>query len=935
MSPERWSRLKEIFGAAIELPDDERTPFVSERCGSDIALRAEVEKLLNAERAPLDNPLLDALSGRLPVVEIERGKMLGPYRVDTIIGQGGMGVVYRGWDTRLDRRIALKVLRPEQVNDPSRRQRLLREARAASQLIHPNVVTIHDVGTEDNVDFIAMEHIDGRPLEQLIPAGGMTCKQAVAYAIQIAGALAGAHAAGIVHRDLKPGNVMVTREGLVKLLDFGLARKSRIGESGVGTLTLEGDLAGTPSYMSPEQVRAEQVDWRSDLFSFGAMLYRMLTGREAFTGASAVETMNAILTAEPAPMSDGAKQIPLGLESVVLHCLEKSPGDRFQSAQDVAFALEAAGVAAGAAIAAPPPVPAWRKYGPWIGAAAAALAVGVLAGRYWLAAKRPLPSVEGRIFAPVTDDAGAELFPTLSPEGAELVYTDKASGNYDLYLRRIGGVESINLTHDSAVDDSQPAWSPDGRRIAFRSERDGGGIFTIRPDGSDTRRVSDAGFNPAWSPDSKRIVFAEEAIVRPEDRSAPVSHLWIADAAGGQKKLLTKEDGVQPSWSPSGRYIAYWAIDRDGDRDLYTIPSDGGTPTRLTRDAYVDWNPVWSPDGAWLYFCSNRGGGMAVWRLPMKESAGEARGAPELVRTPSGYPAHLSFAHDGGRLVYSQLLNTGKLSAVRFEPDRQSVVSEPKEILASPKGAQRPALSPDGNWLAFNSTEQEEQLYVIGADGSGLRQVTSGNYRNRGPRWSPDGKRLSYFTTRTGDWEIWTIGVDGSDARQVTNLAGQNVAWPVWSSDGKRLAYTIFGFNTFLVDPSKEWRAQTPEKLPPFPGQGQLFSGWSWSPDGKMLAGFLGRDDGIALYTLATREYRQITKHGSDPVWLSDSRRLLYHDNGRIHLVDSATGASKEVLSIAPEEVARRGFAVSPDDRHIYFSVSVMQADVWMVEMDR
>ena len=165
------------------------------------------------------------------------------------------------------------------------------------------------------------------------------------------------------------------------------------------------------------------------------------------------------------------------------------------------------------------------------------------------------------------------------------------------------------------------------------------------------------------------------------------------------------------------------------------------------------------------------------------------------------------------------------------------------------------------------------------------------------------------------------------------SLPGQNVAWPVWSADGKRMAYTIFGLNTFLIDPNKEWTAQQPEKLPPFAGKGQLFSGWSWSPDGKTLAGFLNRDDGIVLYDVAARQYRRVTKHGSDPVWLSDSRRLLFHDNGGIHIVDSATGATKEVLSIAPEEVARRGFAVSPDDRHIYFSVSTTQADVWMVEM--
>jgi Tol biopolymer transport system component len=457
----------------------------------------------------------------------------------------------------------------------------------------------------------------------------------------------------------------------------------------------------------------------------------------------------------------------------------------------------------------------------------------------------------------------------------------------------------------------------------------------MRADGSDVQRVSDAGFNPSWAPDGRRIVFAEESISRPEDRSGRVSLLWSVELASGRKRALTKDDGVQPHWSPGGRYIAYWAIDLDGDRDLYTIPADGGTPIRLTRDHHVDWNPVWSPDGAWLYFCSTRGGPMAIWRIPMRESTGEARGAPEPVRTPASYPAHLSFSRDGRRLSYAQIASTGRVSTVRFDPDRQAVVSEPKEILSSVTGAARPALSPDGKRLAFNSTEQEEHLFVVGSDGAGLREITNGPDRNRGPRWSPDGKRLAYFSKRTGDWEIWTVDVEGGDAKQITNLAGQNVAWPVWSADGRRLAFSIFGVSTFLVDPAKLWSQQTTEKLPDFPEQGQVFSGWSWSPDGKLLAGFVNNNDGIALYSVATRQFRRVNKRGSDPVWLSDNKRLLFHDNGRLHIVDSETGVQKEVLSIAPDEVARRGFAVSPDDRHIYFSVSITQADVWLMEMER
>src|SRR5215472_16343516 len=274
MTPGRWARIKEILGTALELPDAERAGFLKLTCGSDSSLREEVERLLETERESLENPMLDALERMSP--ELVRGEMLGPFRIETKIGQGGMGVVYRAWDTRLDRRIALKVLRPKQVNDPMYRQRLFREARAASGLMHPNIVTVHDIGSDREIDFIAMEHIEGRCLDQIIPAAGLPVRQAIGYAVQIAGALAGAHTAGVVHRDLKPSNIMITREGLVKLLDFGLARKTRMGAEGMGTLTLEGQIAGTPAYMSPEQVRGEPLDHRSDVFSFGAVAYRMI-----------------------------------------------------------------------------------------------------------------------------------------------------------------------------------------------------------------------------------------------------------------------------------------------------------------------------------------------------------------------------------------------------------------------------------------------------------------------------------------------------------------------------------------------------------------------------------------------------------------------------------------------------------------------------------
>lgn len=326
---------------------------------------------------------------------------------------------------------------------------------------------------------------------------------------------------------------------------------------------------------------------------------------------------------------------------------------------------------------------------------------------------------------------------------------------------------------------------------------------------------------------------------------------------------------------------------------------------------------------------------MGIWRIPVKESSGEPRGAPEAVRTPAAYPAHLSFSRNGRRLAYSHLVSTGRLYSVRFDPARGVPLSEPKEILRNLNGVARPALSPDGKWLAFNSTEQEENLFVTNADGSGIRQLTN-THLNRGPRWSPDGKRIAFFSERSGNWEIWTIDINSAELRQITNLGGQNVAWPVWSPDGKYLAYTVFGVNTFIVQPDKASAAQSPQRLPPYPNQGQLFNGWSWSPDGRMLAGFLNQNDAIAIYSLESGTFRRLTGFGSDPVWLSDGRTLLFHNKGKIYETSTDSGEeAREVASVAPEEIARRGFAVSPDDRQVYFSVTSTEADVWMLQFER
>jgi len=335
MTPDRWARVKEVLGAALEKAPHERPRFLDETCASDPSLRREVESLLaQPEESGLKSPVEAG-----PMPEFSAGQMLGRYRVETKLGQGGMGAVYKAHDSVLRRPVALKVLPPGQLSDPEGRERLTREARAASALNHPNIITVHDISSENGVDFIAMELVEGQPLSDLIPAGGMPVAQALHYAMQVARGLVKAHRAGIVHRDLKPGNIMVTSDGLVKLLDFGLARRARMtAASGTtGSLTAEGVISGTPSYMSPEQAQGKPVDARSDIFSFGSVLYEMVSGQRAFRGETQASTLAAVISREPAAL--GA-EIPRDLKQVIARCLRKDPERRFQHMDDVKIALE-------------------------------------------------------------------------------------------------------------------------------------------------------------------------------------------------------------------------------------------------------------------------------------------------------------------------------------------------------------------------------------------------------------------------------------------------------------------------------------------------------------------------------------------------------------------------------------------------------------------
>ena len=873
------------------------------------------------------------------------GTQIGAYRVDRLIGSGGMGEVYRAHDTKLGRDVAIKFLPAAVSDDPNCRMRFEREARMLAALQHPRIATIFGVeetrSPRDPALFscaIIMELVEGATIAARIAGGRIPEPDALSIAKQIMDGLSAAHLKGIVHRDLKPANVVVTDSGDVKILDFGLAtamQGSVIAESArtQPLLTGSGAILGTAPYMSPEQVRGQSVDARTDIWAFGCVLYEMLTGKRAFDGDTAVDVMAATLDREP-----DWRALPASTSShvrlLLKRCLEK---DLEQRLPDI-----------GAARAELELTPAGRASGvralPWFitGAMGAAVVAAVL-----FAARARSPNSASSVrqplsmsFSQLTSDPGIEWFPSLSPDGKWIAYASDRSGNRDIFLQGVNGQTAINLTADSADDDDQPAFSPEGERIAFRSSRDGGGIFVMGRTGESVKRLTRSGFKPAWSPDGAELVYTTENVELDPQNTNGVSELWAVNISSGQSRRLGTFDAVLPSWSPHGSRIAYTTRRVTGgvrQLDIWTVDRTGRGAVAVTTDGSFNWNPVWSPDGQFLYFGSGRGGPVNLWRVEIDEVSGRPRGRPEPLTTPTPFIAHLTMSADGRLLAYSSVLRTRNVQRLAIDPATGTSRGEGTWLTSGSRTWSNPDPSPDGRWVAFYSSPQPENLYVVRSDGSGLRQLTSGTaFTDRVPRWSPDGQWIAFFSNRTGGYELWKIRPDGSDLSQLT--AVPDASFPVWSPDGSRMAVSMTAGpghpdNAYVFDPNRPWAAQTPEVLPPFKGRAGPFIVNSWSPDGLWLAGFDGlAGRGILTYSLRTRTFTRFTDDGGYPVWLPDSRRLLFVSGGKdFFVLDIASKVRRKVFSVKGDVIGPG--QLSRDGRELYFSRRVTEADIWMLTM--
>jgi len=857
------------------------------------------------------------------------GQTISHFELLDKLGEGGMGVVYRARDTQLNREVAIKVLRPDKVANTNRRLRFIQEARSASALNHPNIITIYEIGEANGTEFIAMELVTGRALDQLIPPKGMRLNDTLKYAIQIADALTKAHSAGITHRDLKPANIMVNAEGRIKILDFGLAKltESLMGSSEStatftvhpegGPHTAEGAIVGTAAYMSPEQAEGKPVDARSDIFSFGCVLYELASGHRAFQAATPMATLAAVIREDPAKLPKGT---PRELEKLIARCLRKDSERRAQHISDVRLALEEIKEESDSGtLNSPAPGAITSSRPPWLLPALAALVLVVSAGA-WLALRAPKPPLQAEVKRSVlTSYPGSEIEPALSPDGKYVAFAwnGEKEDNFDIYVKLVDAGTPVRLTHDPASD-TAPAYSPDGSFLAFvRTSQGKGGYYVIPALGGNERRVADipmlGSHSPFpsvdWSPDGKSLVITDTSVM-------PI-YISIVSLASGEKRRLTlpptKSFGdSKPLVSPDGKWLAFLRTENVSSSDWFLLPFDekpGAEPKRLTEfHANFRAGGAWLSNSRELFLSGATGAQTRPWRVSAQGGAASAVQVPFLGEADIS-PA---IARQGGRAVFWSALTNTNL----WRLDLKNPATPSMRIIASSRSEVQPDYSPDSSRISFISSRLGEyEVWAANSDGSNPIQLTNQSASPTAPRWSPDGRLIAFAKRPGGNVDVYIINAEGGPPRRLTTDPG-NDASAYWSLDGK----TVY-FASNRTGRNEVWKIPADGSRP----ETQITRNGGWRSNefasGTMLAYQKFDLPGLWKISVAGGEEQKIADTPAGATYFATGNTgYWYSSDLKLHRVDLLTGKESIVLTLPPATTLDTvNFTVSADQRWLVY----------------